>query len=423
MNILFMINAYTAQGQNARIAKIFESELTKEGCAISYLFHAGTRPEYRKAKKSRQTNLYPFYFCITGDYTAFIERLSGMRKPSFRCLREIAVHPYLFLVALKRKAVEALGIERLKLSGVYQRKLERLCRKNLFDVVIAVSNPFDAPEALSNASISCMKAHYQIDPYAYNDILPEQSRQKRLQQEVAWFQRIEKTIMPPELYAHALRHETGKHIKNPLLLGYPLVRDLKPQIAASAHPSIRLDEDKINVLFLGALNIPIRDPSFLFALFSMMEDADIRLHIVGSRLPNAVAVEAEKASFGKIVFHDYIPQEEAFTLMHDADILLNLGNSEIHQLPSKILDYISLGKPIINIYKKEGCPTLKLMKEYPIALSLLENMDDIGKRAAEVAQFCRRAREENIPFEHISALYEAYTPQFAAERMLQYLSH
>ena len=48
------------------------------------------------------------------------------------------------------------------------------------------------------------------------------------------------------------------------------------------------------------------------------------------------------------------------------------GNKVDNQVPSKIFDYISLGKPIINVYTSEKDPALEYLKQYPLALNISE---------------------------------------------------
>ena len=44
-------------------------------------------------------------------------------------------------------------------------------------------------------------------------------------------------------------------------------------------------------------------------------------------------------------------KEDIIRIYQEADILVNIGNSIDNQMPSKIFEYISTGKPILNFYK------------------------------------------------------------------------
>jgi hypothetical protein len=43
--------------------------------------------------------------------------------------------------------------------------------------------------------------------------------------------------------------------------------------------------------------------------------------------------------------------------MHDADILLHIGNNTPTQIPGKLLEYMATGKPMLHVYyiDDDGC--------------------------------------------------------------------
>ena len=100
-------------------------------------------------------------------------------------------------------------------------------------------------------------------------------------------------------------------------------------------------------------------------------------------------------------------------------MLVNIGNAVDNQMPSKIFEYISTGKPVVNIYKSPECPTLKYLERYPLALNLYEK--DAEERPAENAEkvraFCLAHRGERVPADKILQLYSANTFEAFAETL------
>ena len=48
-------------------------------------------------------------------------------------------------------------------------------------------------------------------------------------------------------------------------------------------------------------------------------------------------------------FKSIVPREEAIHLMADSvHCLISIGNMNTHQLPSKVIEYLSTGKPVIH---------------------------------------------------------------------------
>ena len=58
--------------------------------------------------------------------------------------------------------------------------------------------------------------------------------------------------------------------------------------------------------------------------------------------------------------------------MAKSDVLINIGNSVPVHMPSKTLEYINTGKPIVNFYKFKDCPTLYYTNRYPICQNVFE---------------------------------------------------
>ena len=86
-------------------------------------------------------------------------------------------------------------------------------------------------------------------------------------------------------------------------------------------------------------------------------------------------------------------------------------------MPSKTLEYINTGKPMVNFYKFADCPTLYYTKRYPLALNLPEEdlKADLPEKAAEVRIFIKTNQANRVPAEDIQKAFEANTfESFAA---------
>ena len=94
--------------------------------------------------------------------------------------------------------------------------------------------------------------------------------------------------------------------------------------------------------------------------------------------------------------------EEIGKILAQADILLNVNNSIYNQLPSKTLEYISYGLPILNICKSDKCPSLNYMSRYPLAYNVFEDRD---VKIEEIQEFIVQNAGKKISWEEISVLY------------------
>ncbi len=110
-----------------------------------------------------------------------------------------------------------------------------------------------------------------------------------------------------------------------------------------------------------------------------------------------------------------IPHDECLTLIKNSDILINIGNNISNQLPSKIVEYLSFGKPIVHFCNTPQDPVNKLLARYP--LSLIISQPDIDNELAltvkRFEQFCRENKNRKIPFNEIRQIY----PELVTEKI------
>jgi hypothetical protein len=94
--------------------------------------------------------------------------------------------------------------------------------------------------------------------------------------------------------------------------------------------------------------------------------------------------------------------------MRESDVLVNIGNTSRNQLPSKVVEYAALGKPVINIAQIEGDSSTEFFGDYPKALSLMSDSDEPS------AQQIKRAEEfiAQLPTEDVTTTSGRWTEAF-----------
>ena len=114
--------------------------------------------------------------------------------------------------------------------------------------------------------------------------------------------------------------------------------------------------------------------------------------------------------------HGIVPPSVADDIMLQADVLLHVGNAVDSLMPSKILDYISSGKPILNICKIPTCPTLPLMERYPLGMTVNESDEITEELLDSITRFCTTSKDKSIPFDQIHQLYYDSTIDYVGDR-------
>ena len=100
---------------------------------------------------------------------------------------------------------------------------------------------------------------------------------------------------------------------------------------------------------------------------------------------------------------------------------ISMGVSKLLQFRKydKILDYISSGKPILNICKIPTCPTLPLMERYPMGLTIYEYEELTDNKLQQIESFCIKNKGKQIPFETIAEIYYDSTISYVGQKFYE----
>lgn len=210
----------------------------------------------------------------------------------------------------------------------------------------------------------------------------------------------------------------------------PTISQFKPKVRIAEFPNVRphkeiqqtervkLSSDTCNVVYVGQFYPGYRDPHYVFSIFEQLVNTNIHLHLYGKiqgQYPADFYNRYFKNQIPNIHYHGLVSPFEADAAMQAADILLHIGNIDPATLPSKILDYISSGKPILNVSLIPDCPTIALLEKYPLKYNLYTGEPITSEVVQNIKSFCEQNRGVQIPFEKIEPLYEAYTPKVVGQ--------
>jgi glycosyltransferase involved in cell wall biosynthesis len=144
-------------------------------------------------------------------------------------------------------------------------------------------------------------------------------------------------------------------------------------------------DGRIRLVFAGTLHRGVREPGPLLALFAALRalplGRDAELHVFGHARGFEAEFAAHGAVLGRAVFaHGLVSHATAYRAMREASLLVNIGNRTTHQLPSKLVEYASTGRPILSLTPPGVDTSDDFLKEYPALLRLAD--DDVGAAAA-----------------------------------------
>ena len=97
-------------------------------------------------------------------------------------------------------------------------------------------------------------------------------------------------------------------------------------------------------------------------------------------------------------------KEECDNALKNSNIIINIGNQIANQTPSKVFEYISLGKPIINFYNIDNDTSKKVLDKYPLVLNIYKDFNNEDKKLFEA--FCELNKDKYLTFEEIKDKYK-----------------
>ena len=298
---------------------------------------------------------------------------------------------------------DALGVQ------ILLRELQELRRKYPFEAVISTSEPF--PMACTASLLNDVKKLlYVMDPPASVSRGAETTYRNKVLPTVLKHQ--DALVTTPFILDALRKHRLPLPGKNEVL-GFPMVGETR---AVRKEPT----DGKIRLLFCGWLYSDIRSPRFFLDIVSRLDER-FEVTFMGrecERLQERFPVETKAT----LITLPNQPYEVALQAMADTDVLINIGNSVPVHMPSKTLEYINTGKPMVNFYKFDDCPTLYYTKRYPLALNILEGAD-LDSAAVQFTRFCENNIGKTVDREFIEAEYADCTPNYIAHKILDCLEN
>ncbi|MCQ2485733.1 MAG: hypothetical protein MJ168_10440 [Clostridia bacterium] len=219
---------------------------------------------------------------------------------------------------------------------------------------------------------------YFLDPHTYNqDYYSKKNTgtiRSRTKDEKSWAKYAYGVISSFGILEENARHnfEPYKKAKN-LEVHLPNL-----EIKSAETQNIKNEDTTIRMVYTGRFYSDIRNPEPLIQLLKMLDKNSAIAEFYGS------CCDYLKENYSIlpkcIKLKDTVSQVECKEITDNADILINVGNKTLNQVPSKIFEYIGSGKPIINIYYSENDPSLKYLKKYPKIFNLrADKTPDLNK--------------------------------------------
>ncbi|MFS0725668.1 glycosyltransferase [Paenibacillus sp. 1P07SE] len=307
----------------------------------------------------------------------------------------------------------------------HQEFLEALNKiKDPIDVIIPFCFPFEAIYAALaykqkyNRAVSVIP--YLFDKFSVSETLHRTSWNKRLK--LKSHLNLEKRVLIESNKVFAtfdwknhLSENFPDHMGGITFTNIPALTEIK------SGKVVNYDNDKVNIVYAGALNRKNRSPLYTLKIIERITSTNksIVFHIYSKGDCDEIIRKYVDNNPVNIYNHGSVNTDSAYAALKASDFLMSIGNFDITQTPSKIYEYMALGKPIIHMYHKDQDPIIDLLELYPKSICIKQQKDIKEEDVSKLIEFIIGNKDcTDIQFKEIKKLFINATPEWTADLII-----
>lgn len=190
-------------------------------------------------------------------------------------------------------------------------------------------------------------------------------------------------------------HENKFNIdKSKIVIGYPIASVNEQNLNIASNYNYKVTPIKIG--YFGAFTKSVREPNNYInnIVNPFFEDVEHKWYI--NQESKKYFASIKKTSLHKFI--DIVQRKEALKIMvNEIHILLSIGNLNKYQMPSKVIEYLSLGKPVLHYAEIEDDPIYNFEK-------LFDNLKIINSKTTknELDNYFENIRENRIELDVVN---------------------
>ncbi|MBQ8604596.1 MAG: hypothetical protein IJ410_07120 [Oscillospiraceae bacterium] len=287
----------------------------------------------------------------------------------------------------------------------YLKQIKQLVSDFAPDAVVCVCKPINSLETVINSDIQVPMYIWQLDPWGLHRLDNPDGKAQIIAREISAFTKAAHIFTTPVLLKQYSEHKEYQGLTEKMTaVEFPNIRPDYPQAGKAA---VNFDKDYINLLFSGIVADEYRSPRYLLKSLSALFDTGekVRIYFMGTN--SSVTLDEFISRYpDNVTAVEKVDVNTAFATMAAADVLVNISNIVDNQVPSKIFDYFSMGKPVLNVQKIPDCPAQPYFDRYPLRYTMKENeISDSGK----LTEFLYNTKDRYLDFSQVARIYSGAT--------------
>ncbi len=300
----------------------------------------------------------------------------------------------------------------------YLKQIKQLVLDFSPDSVVCVCKPINSLETVIGSDVQIPKFIWQLDPWGLHRLDNPQGKAEIIAREISAFEKSKHIFTTPVLLQQYSRHADYRSYTGKMTaVEFPNIKEYKP---GNSSPAVEFDTEYINLLFGGIVADEYRSPRHLLEQLAQLFDAGekVRIYFMGTN--NSASLDEFVHLYpDNVIRLEKVDMATAFATMEKADLLVNISNTVDNQVPSKIFDYFSMGKPVLNVKKIPNCPAQPYFDKYPLRYTINENETADTEK---LKQFLYTAKNSRLDFEQVAQIYSDATTDTVASQIAENIS-
>lgn len=290
-------------------------------------------------------------------------------------------------------------------------KARKICKSKNIGVVVGVHMPLSSlivANRLKKKNKDIAYVAYFLDSLSGGTPLSIMSQKWNLDKKLKWEKKVlnnaDKIIVMESSKNHHNKYNKDSYFYNDLIyLDVPLLLDKLNEYIDLDY----FDKNKINVVFCGTANYPLRNIPYLLKVISNFKSKDIIFHFFG----NSNCTELTSTKLDNVKYHSFVQHDVIPSVLNSADFLLNLGTKEVSTISGKIFEYMSFGKPIISSYSIDNESCIEYLKKYANCYLYDEREENVEIQAQKMEEYIIANKESKIDTDQLKMTFKNNLPE------------
>lgn len=304
-----------------------------------------------------------------------------------------------------------------------EKVIVKINSKRKIDVIIAISEPHDAVFAAieyKKKNPYCKLIVYQLDRFANGNSLykwklfKKNTINRNIAKEIDLLKIVDKLFIIPPLWSHYQSE---------------IFDEYRFKIEITEHPLVRVRNSNNNkndgrIIYAGSLDKKLRNPVYWLHLSSeakkkWKEFPDCVMYSFGNC--EKIISEYLENNISPVIQKGRVSYSAVTNAYQQCSYVLIIGNNSKEEVPSKVFDCISFGKPIIYLYYMKDDPVLPYLENYPMAISIhMDNMN-LEQNVNRIISFCIAYQNKHLNSKDILTIYHKCTPEYVTNQFISAL--